>query len=118
MTVTFPDGLQAAKGLPCSQDALRCIDALRDRYDVLTDDVPVLRAVYGALDQSLAAVTPGTFVIRVSAADPKALCTAVALVTPGLNISKRRALRLYSDAWFALSEWIVAWNRKQIKRVA
>jgi len=116
--VTFADGLCAAKGLACSRQASKCIEALRGRYDVLTDDVPVLRKVYGALDQGLACTTPGAFVIAVARSDAKGLVTAVAMVAPGVRMSKTRALRLYSDAWFALSEWITDWNRRQIRRVA
>lgn len=116
--VTFAEALLVAKGLPGTRATIDCVDALRGRYDVLSDDVPVLRKVYGALDQGLAVMAPGAFVVRVAAADPKALVTAVALVAPGVRMSKKRAMRLYSDAWFALSEWITAWNRQQIRRVA
>jgi len=115
--ITFADVLACAQGKRSSVSVDQCLsDFVRTVHD-LAKDKPTLRKVYSALDQELAPVTLGAFILSVLRTDPRALPAQVALVAPGAK-AERRTLRLHADCYLALGEWVTDWNRRQIRRVA
>ncbi len=113
--LTYKQVLEAAEGKPATPEIRACLRAL-SLEDNLAEFLPMLRQVHRALADDNA-MTQGRLVVRaMRAKSPEALATWVALATARKRkLSFKHALSLQADCCLALADWVLAWNRRQLR---
>ena len=111
--VTFEAALAGVQTWPevHARGVGQCLEAFAASREDLAGELPTLAKMWRESGK-----TQGQVVIAVLKAGPPTIHAKGAPFGKSRK-APREAARLYADCYLALSEWCLAWNRKQIKRV-
>lgn len=135
--VTFIEALDAAQGKAVAPHVRACLDAFKQCKQIVDTEARLIpgrtraevKALYRLIRlsarEALTISTHGQLVVAcIRVSKPVAIMSWLSLVAPEMTRKRtpaqerEQAIALLGDCWLALSEWVLDWNRKQIRRVA